>query len=86
MYITKYQFLSLRRDAIVQRQLCNCHSLRTVAVSCQYIDKILKQLNSKNGWTDMNGETHFGDQLYQDDVDIAHIPSDDFEGTPAAYH
>lgn len=85
MQITKYQYLSLRRDAIIQNQLCNCASLRTVAVTCQHIDKILKALKSDEGWTDVAGQVHFGSQLYMHDVDKDHISDTLLDGTPQAY-
>jgi len=85
MQVTKYQFLCLRRDAILGRQLNNCMSLRTVAVTCQYIDKILKELNSDEGWADVAGQVHFGSQIYPHDVDKTHISSILLDGTPQAY-
>lgn len=85
MLVTKYKFLCKRRDAILERQLCNSMSLRTVAVTCQHIDKILAALKSDDGWTDSGGEKHFADQLYMHEVDPTHIANTVLEGTPQAY-
>jgi hypothetical protein len=67
---TKGDWVVAKRNVVLQHMLGTNFSLRNVATAAQFLDNVLKQMKSPEGWTDKKGVTHYADDLYQGKIGI----------------
>ena len=86
---TKGEWVQAKKNAVVQYMLGSTSSLRNVVVASNFLDNVLKQMKSPEGWTDKKGVTHFADEPYKGNIGTwppSNQPVVSKTGTPDPYN